>query len=99
MNPITTRHATVDKTTPRRKMIVFMSKSKHKKIYRDRAYKAGTMQGLVKDIFEIDLCCMRDDANNRWLFAAMYPAAIQMHQFQAFKQGRKFWNIKEQVLG
>ena len=29
------------------------------------------MQGLVKDIFEIDRCWMRKDDNSRWLFAAM----------------------------
>jgi hypothetical protein len=97
-NLITNCRATMDKTAPRKKMISFMSKPKHKKIYRERAYKVEPKQGLVKDIFELDRCWMRGDANNRWLFAAM-GLTIQMHQLQAFKQGRSTWNIKEQVLG
>ena len=36
--------------------------------------------------------------DNRWLFAAM-GLTIQMHQLEAFKQGRSTWNIKELVLG
>lgn len=98
MNLITSCRVNMDKTPSRKKMIAFMSKPKHKKIYRERAYKVEPMQGLVKDIFELDRCWMRGDANNRWLFAAM-GLTIQMHQLQAFKQGRSTWNIKEQVLG
>jgi hypothetical protein len=98
MNLITSCRVTMDKTTPRKKMIAFMSKPKHKKIYRERAYKVEPMQGLVKDIFELDRCWMRGDDNNRWLFAAM-GLTIQMHQLEAFKQGRSTWNIKELVLG
>jgi hypothetical protein len=56
------------------------------------------MQGIVKDIFDLDRCWMRGDENNRWLFAAM-GLAIQMHQLQAFKLRKSTWNIKEQVLG
>ena len=98
VNLITSCRANMDKTTPRKKMIAFMSKPEHKKIYRERAYKVEPMQGLVKDIFELDRCWMRGDDNNRWLFAAM-GLTIQMHQLEAFKQGRSTWNIKELVLG
>jgi hypothetical protein len=56
------------------------------------------MQGLVKDIFELDRCWMRGNSNNRWIFAAM-GLTVQMHQLQAFKQGGSTWNIKELVLG
>jgi hypothetical protein len=56
------------------------------------------MQGLVKDIFELNRCWMRGNDNNRWLFAAM-GLTIQMHQLEAFKQGKSTWNIKERVLG
>ncbi|THB80903.1 MAG: hypothetical protein D3926_04825 [Desulfobacteraceae bacterium] len=98
VNLITSCRANMDKTTPRKKMIAFMSKPEHKKIYRERACKVEPMQGLVKDIFELDRCWMRGDDNNRWLLAAM-GLTIQMHQLQAFKQGRSTWNIKEQVLG
>jgi len=69
-----------------------------RKIYRERSYKVEPMQGLVKDIFDIDHCWMRGDSSNRWLFAAM-GLTIQMHQLEAYKKGRSTWNIKEQVLG
>jgi hypothetical protein len=36
-----------------------------KKIHRERAYKVEPMQGLVKDIFELDRCWVRSDDNNR----------------------------------
>ena len=98
MNLITGCRLNMDKTPHRKKMIQFMRKPKHQKIYRERSYKVEPMQGLVKDIFELDRCWMRGDDNNRWLFAAM-GLTIQMHQLQAFKQGRSTWNIKELVLG
>ena len=86
MNMITYYRPDMDKTPVRRKMIAFMQKPKHKTIYRERSYKVEPMQGLVKDIFELDRCWMRGDENNRWIFAAM-GLTIQMHQLQAFKQG------------
>ena len=98
LNMITYCRTNMDKTPVRKKMIAFMNKPKHKKIYRQRAYKVEPMQGLVKDIFELDRCWMRGSENNRWLFAAM-GVAVQMHQFEAFKQGKSTWNIKERVLG
>lgn len=79
-------------------MIRFMSKQKSKKIYRERSYKVRPMQGLVKEIFELDSCWMHGDENNRWQFAAM-GLTIQMHQLHAFKSKISTWNIKEQVLG
>ena len=98
MNMITYCRPNMDKTRARRKMIKFMQKPKHKKIYRERSFRVEPMQGLVKDIFELDRCWMRGDENNRWIFAAM-GLTVQMHQLQAFKQGRSTWNIKELVLG
>jgi hypothetical protein len=56
------------------------------------------MQGLVKDIFELDQCWMRGNQSNRWLFAAM-GLTIQMHQLNAYKQKRSTWTIKEEALG
>jgi len=35
-------------------MIKFMKKKKHKKIYRERSFKVEPMQGMVKDIFELN---------------------------------------------
>lgn len=46
----------MDKSPDRKKMIRFMEQAKHKKIYRERSYKAKPMQGLVKNIFDIDHC-------------------------------------------
>ena len=76
----------------------FMKKPKHKKNYHERPHKVEPMQGLAKDIFELNRCWMRGDENNRWLFAAM-GLTIQMHQLEAFKNGKSTWNIKKQVLG
>ena len=56
MNLITNCRANMDKAPQRKKMIQFMSKPKHKKIYRERSYKVEPMQGLVKEIFELDRC-------------------------------------------
>ena len=55
------------------------------------SYKVEPMQGIVKDIFDLDRCWMRGDDNNRWLFAAM-GLTIQMHQLDAFKKGKKMVN-------
>jgi len=56
------------------------------------------MQGIIKDIFDLNRCWMRGEQNNRWLFDAM-GLTIQMHQLNEFKKGRSSWNIKERVLG
>ena len=53
-------------------MIKFMKKPKHKKIYRERSYKVEPMQGLVKEIFELDRCWMRvmkttDGCSRQWV--------------------------------
>ncbi len=56
------------------------------------------MQGFVKDIFELDYCWIRDDANNRWVSAAI-GITVQMHQLDAFKENRSTWKIKTEVLG
>ena len=51
---ITHCRSNMDKTPNRKKMIAFMNEPEHKKIYRERSYKVEPMQGLVKDIFELD---------------------------------------------
>lgn len=56
------------------------------------------MQGIAKEIFDLDNCCMKGNANNRWLFAAM-GLTIQMNQLKAFCQNRSNWKIKKEVLG
>jgi len=54
INMITYYRPNMDKPPHRRKMIQFMKRPKHKKVYRERSYKVEPMQGLVKDIFELD---------------------------------------------
>ena len=79
MNLITYCMQNMDKSPHCKKLIQFMQKPKHKKIYRERSYRAEPMQGIVKDIFDLNLCWMRGEQNNRWLFAAI-GLIIQMHQ-------------------
>ncbi len=98
INLITYCRPNMDKSPHRKKMIEFMKKRKHKKIYRERSFKVEPMQGLVKNIFDLNRCWMHGDENNRWIFAAM-GLTIQMHQLKAYKNGRSTWNIKDQVLG
>ena len=82
----------------RQRMCKVMKQPKHRQIYKERSYRVEPMQGLVKDIFELDRCWMRGSQNNRWLFAAM-GLTIQMHQLDAYKQKQSTWNIKAEVLG
>ena len=82
----------------RQRMLQIMKQPKHRQIYKERAYRVEPMQGLVKDIFELDRCRMRGDKSNRWLFAAM-GLTIQMHQLRAYRQKQSTWSIKQEVLG
>jgi hypothetical protein len=70
---------------------------KLKQIYKE-PYRVEPMQGLVKDIFELDNCWIRRNADNRWLFADM-GLTIQLHQLKTFKEQRSTWKIKTEVLG
>ena len=75
-----------------------MNQPRFKQIYKERAYRVEPMQGLVKEIFDLDRCWMRGAENNRWLFAAM-GLTIQMYQLKAYHEKRSTWKIKEEVLG
>ena len=44
------------------------------------------LQGLVKEIFELERCRMRGNENHRWLFAAM-GLVVQMGQYLAWQSG------------
>jgi hypothetical protein len=70
----------------------------NQQLYQQRSYTVEPMQGLIKNIFELERCWMRGNENNRWLFAAM-GVAVQMHQFRAWEAGRSTWTIKQEVLG
>jgi hypothetical protein len=98
MNLITYCRQNMYKSLHRKKMLQFMQKRKHQKIYRERSYRVEPMQGIVKGIFDLNRCWMCGEQNIRWLFAAM-GLTTQMHHLDDFKKGRSTWNIKEQMLG
>lgn len=88
----------MNKTASRREMIKAMKRPCYQSYLRKRGQRVEPMQGLVKDIFEIERCWMRGNDNNRWLFAAM-GIAIQMAQLQAYRENKSTWKIKSEVLG
>jgi hypothetical protein len=88
----------MNKSVSRKKMIREMWTRANRKIYRERSVTVEPMQGLVKDIFDLEKCWMRGNENNRWLFAAM-GVAVQMAQHVAVQQKQSTWNIKQWVLG
>ncbi len=71
---------------------------KNKSTYKKRSVTVEPMQGLMKDIFELETCWMRGDENNRWLFAAM-GVAVQTAQCNAWQTNQSTWKIKSMVLG
>lgn len=95
---LTTTRKGMDKSAQRQRMIKVLKEKKNKRVYKQRGYTVEPMQGLVKDIFELERCWMRDNENNRWLFAAM-GVVVQMHQYRAWEEGRSTWAIKQEVLG
>ena len=88
----------MDKSPIRKNMIKDMLTKRNKQDYKERSVTVEPMQGLLKDIFELERCWMRRDVNNRWLFAAM-GIAVQMAQLQAYRNKQSTWNIKTLVLG
>lgn len=88
----------MNKSESRKKMINDMLTKQNKKDYKERSTTVEPMQGLMANIFELDRCWMRGDANNRWLFAAMGIAA-QLAQWDAYQHKRSTWEIKSEVLG
>ncbi len=68
-----------------------------KQIYKERSCRVEPMQGLVKDIFELDYFWMQCNAGNRWLFAAM-GLTIQMHQLEAYRENQSTCKIITEVL-
>ena len=98
MTLVTSSRRKENKTENRILMHQHLQKPKLKQIYKERSYRVEPMQGLVKDIFDLEHCWMRGATNNRWLFAAM-GLTVQMHQLNAFKEKRSTWKIKTEVLG
>lgn len=82
----------------RKKMLKSILAPISKRIYKKRSITVEPMQGMAKDIFELDNCWMRGNKNNRWLFASM-GIAIQIAQWRAHQEGRSTWAVKSDVLG
>jgi hypothetical protein len=87
-----------NKSASRKKMIREMWTHANRKVFRQRGTTVEPMQGLVKEIFDLERCWMHGDASNRWLFAAM-GVAVQVAQRSAIQQKQSPWQIKDAVLG
>ena len=98
MQLLTTTRKGMDKTPARQQMMREMQSRQKRKTYKQRATTVEPMQGLVKELFELESCWMRGDESNRWLYAAM-GIAVQMAQHRAYRRHQSTWNIKEEVLG
>jgi len=70
----------------------------NQQLYRQRAITVEPLQGLLKQLFDLEHCWMRGDVNNRWLFAAM-GVAVQIAQHAAWLLKQSTWNIRKSVLG
>jgi hypothetical protein len=95
---LTTTRTGQDKSPNRKRMIKVLQQPKNTLLYKQRSYTVEPLQGVVKDIFELERCWMRGNENNRWLFAAM-GMVVQMHPYRAWTEGRSTWAIKQEVLG
>jgi hypothetical protein len=95
---LTTSRKGADKSPARQRMVKVLKQSQKQRLDKQRSYTVEPMQGLIKDIFELERCWMRGKGNNRWVFAAM-GVVVQMHQYQAWHEGRSTWAIKPEVLG
>jgi hypothetical protein len=95
---LTVPRSKMDKSEARKQMIAEQMKPENRQTYKQRSITVEPMQGLVKELFELEKCWMRGDESNRWLFAAI-GIAVQMAQLSAYLNGSSTWNIKDEVLG
>ena len=95
---VTSPRKGMDKSASRQQMVQQMRTPTNVRDDRKRSTTVEPMQGRMKEIFDLDTCWMRGDANNRWLFAAM-GIAVQMAQWKAVKQNASTWKVKQEVLG
>lgn len=95
---LTSPRSKMDKSEARKQMIAEQMKIENRQIYKRRSITVEPMQGLVKELFELERCWMRGEESNRWLFAAM-GIAVQMAQRSAYLNSSSTWNIKDEVLG
>ena len=95
---LTTTRKGTDNSPARKRMIKGLTPRKNKRLDKQRSCTVEPLQGVVKDIVDLETCWMRGNANNRWLFAAM-GVVEQRHQYQARQEGRSTWAIKQEDLG
>jgi len=98
MQLITRPRTGKNKSASRQQMIREMWTQANRKIFRARNTTVEPMQGMLKDIFDLETCWMPGDGNNRWLFAAM-GVAVQIAQRQASASHQSTWSVKQAVLG
>lgn len=98
MTLVTVCRKKMDKTEQRKEMIETMKLPHHQRYLKERGQRVEPMQGIVKEVFDLERCWMRGNRNNRWLFAAM-GLAVQMHQLQAYWKNKSTWKIKSEVNG
>ncbi len=95
---LTVPRSKMDKSEARKQMIAEQLTLENRQTYKKRSITVEPMQGLVKELFELEKCSMRGDESNRWIFAAM-GIAVQIAQLSAYLKGSSTWNIKDEVLG
>jgi hypothetical protein len=63
----------MDRSENRHAMMRIMGQAKFKQIYIERAYRVEPMQGLVKEIFDLDRCWMKVRV---WLSRSVFQGHI-----------------------
>lgn len=95
---LTVPRSKMDKSERRQKMIKEQMREENREIYKKRSTTVEPMQGIIKEIFQIEDCWMRGNRSNRWIFAAI-GIAVQMAQHRAINENKSTWRIKEAVCG
>ncbi|MDD3486963.1 MAG: hypothetical protein PHF35_01120 [Candidatus Moranbacteria bacterium] len=76
---VTKPRKNMNKSESRKRMIGEILTIRNINDYKECSVTIEPMQGLTKNIFELDNCWMRGNSSNRWVFAAM-GIAMQMSQ-------------------
>lgn len=95
---VTVPRKNMDKSEERKIYIKNMLTRKNIKTYKKRSTTVEPMQGLVKELFDLDRCWIRGVKNNRWLIAAI-GVAVQIAQLHAYRNNQSTWNIKSFIFG
>jgi len=70
-------------------MIADIRQAHHKQIYKELDYCVETMQGIYKEIFDLNRCWVKGNNNTRWLFVVM-GLTVQMNQLIAYRKSINF---------